>query len=235
MDLVAHASPELTGKRLLTDASRLIMQEAMATAGLHNVRELRFLIQDACPSIAVPVLREQGFEPAVSLQSWSAAGSADHKADPGVQHVSLRNALSKHGHQALRSLIADCLDGSEDLQALTPPDPEALLVTWIGLPDAELLLAGGPGRYSGLAVLTHETEEDALWSTTLQYLGVARLFRRCGWGRRLLRQVRAVARSVRTAASQDIIAWCDTSNTPAVNLYRDCGFVAGDRQTIWLR
>lgn len=223
-------------QEIFPQAVHALMADVIATAAGNGVQELRLLVWNDAPVIGETCLVEYGFDPAVQLQTWTAPMTTAQQPDELVDHQTLAAAFSVPGASMLTSLVGSCLEESQDLQALSPPDAEALLDNWETLPDAELLLAREGSEFAGLAVLTRDTQVDSRRITTLQYIGVANTFRRRGYASRLLRQaLRATGHSEDPEDPGELIAYCDRDNAPAMELYQRMQFTAGEAHTIWVR
>lgn len=232
LELVCAELAELSAKTR-SDASSLILASALTAAAENQLTPIRCLVGNSQAAISTASLADYHFEPKDSLQTWKIPHPAEFDPDPMIQHQTLRDCLRTRDVRSIEALVRECLDASQDLQSLDPVDPRCLVSQWKRMSEAEILLARCGNQLAGLAVLTRDVNAQLV---TLEYLGVAKPFRRQGHARRLLKRARASRNphgGPSTAAA--FIAWCDRCNTPAVQLYRTSGFVPGDIHTIWQR
>ena len=231
MDLVSVWSAEISPETLLY-VTNLVLKEATTAATENHLGPVRFLLPDDHPSAGTSGLTENGFVPTATLQVWKTPQTSSHEPDAAIDHQLLSKGLKTHGAQSLGTLVAECLEDSHDLRSLGPPTPHCLMSAWTVFPAAEIFVARDQDQSVGLAVVTRDS--DACLAT-LQYIGVAKRFRRQGHARRLLRQARMVeVASCTLPVVGELVAYCDRQNIPGMQLYRSGGFVQGDTHTIWL-
>ncbi|MCH2211907.1 MAG: GNAT family N-acetyltransferase [Fuerstiella sp.] len=230
VDLVCAQNAELSSDAI-QDIWDQVLVETLIVASDSRRNSVRCLVEAGCPVVSTVSLAAHGFEPTVRLQALRHRSELSGKEDPGIHCQPLADAITGYGTKNIEELIAGCLDGSQDLQALDPVTPHGLLSGWISLPDSELLVAQDQNRLAGLAVVTRDTDACLV---TVEYLGVVRHFRRQGIAGRLLKQVSSGCVSdLQQSKSNDIVAYCDRENEPAVQLYRAGGFSPGETHTIW--
>ncbi|MCH2203544.1 MAG: GNAT family N-acetyltransferase [Fuerstiella sp.] len=230
MDLVCVQQAGLSSEAI-HDISNLVLVETQIAASHSQRNFVRCLVESGCPAVSTASLATHGFEPTVRLQAWKYLKGLSGDDDSRIDVRSLSDAVTAYGAGPIEELIAGCLDSSRDLQALGPVTPHSLLSRWRSLPDPELLMAQDQNRLAGLAVVTQDTDAHMV---TVEYLGVVKCFRRRGIARRLLKQASFVSTSdPQQSNTNNIVAYCDRENTPAMQLYMTSGFSAREVHTIW--
>ncbi|MEO2036358.1 MAG: GNAT family N-acetyltransferase [Planctomycetaceae bacterium] len=230
MELVSVQLTEMSSTTLLR-ATHLVLTEAIAAAAEHHLNWIRCLVAEDNPAISSISLASRGFERRDSLQAWKDSHPSVPETDPRIEHQRLTTCLRRYGKKAIEALVKNCLEDSHDLRSLGPVNPRCLLSAWMRRRGAEILLARSNNQMAGLAVVTRDPDADLI---TLEYLGVARPFRRQGHARRLLKQARAMQNTEDGRSEEHVfVAYCDRNNTPAMQLYQTSGFVPGDTHTIW--
>ena len=179
-------------------------------------------------------LGQLGFRSLATVQYWRCARENFPEAKPtGPGDIVAAGTLPP---RQLAALVESTYEGSRDFPELAGLDTaaEALASYW-------RTGQGGDGHwYVGLApdgtpagaVLLARSEPSAGTAWELCYLGVVPRFRRCGWGRYLLRHAQWQARE---HAVREILLGVDQRNQPAARLYGKTGFTLCQQRALFCR
>ena len=208
-----------------------LLLQLVADAASQDQKIVRTLVWAKKPSLTKAGLRSAGFSRMAALQVWTAPMDlSDDACSVGtIQRWPLTDGLTAERQRSLLELLHDCITDSHDLTSVSRPVPATLWKTWQSLYRPELIAAAVEERNVGLAVLSRDNERHV---ATLEYVGVGVHWRRHGHGRRLLRAART---PVHSGDLSSLVAYCDRDNIPAMRLYENCGFVAGEIGHIWMR
>jgi GNAT superfamily N-acetyltransferase len=232
MDLVGVTVGTLPSLQL-AQSSEVLLPLVLNEARQRLVDRLRALVWDVSPVLSFEVLKSHGFQSSAVLHCWS----TDHcDASEGTVEANwqpLHEGIGDLGESVFLQLVASTQQDSLDLAGMDPPTPEILLHKWLQLDGPMLLICRQGDDVAGLALLTVETTPGV---GTLEYLGIAKTFRRRRLGRQLLASAVAyVSDAIHPYSPWRLNAYCDVLNTPAVRLYQSSAFAREAGSTIWTR
>jgi len=220
MDLVGMTLGELTAVQL-AETSDSLLKLALESASERQITQLRCFVWDNDPAVSVEVLKKHGFQPSAALQCWTTDDLSVVECGNGVFCQPLADGTRDLGETSLLQLIAQTLKGSLDLTAMDPPSPEMLLTRWLEFQGCMLLTVQQDDSAAGLAVVTNDKASS---TATLEYIGVAKEFRRQGVGQRLLDSARACAAALDSPALAINSDFCASKALMLSSVAREANF-----------
>ncbi len=174
------------------------------------------------------------FRSLATVQYWRCAPGNFPEARPiGPGDIVAANTLPP---RQLAALVEQTYEGSQDFPELAGLDTaaEALASYWrTGQGGDEHWYVGlAPDGTPAGAILLAQSEPSSGTAWELCYLGVVPRFRRCGWGRFLLRHAQWQARR---HAVREILLGVDQRNQPAARLYEETGFTLCQQRRLFCR
>jgi mycothiol synthase len=207
-----------------------LVDAVVASLSGAGVRMIQILLPDR-GSPLVPLIEAAGFEFLVELWylHWEAPGAfSDGSGERPLEFIAYdetqrgrlassieRTYFGTHDCPAMngRRTIDEVLEGYRSTGTFRPGN------WWI---------ARAEGQDVGVLLLAEHSAEH--WE--LMYMGLAPEARGRGWGREIVRHAQREAIKSRI---ERIVLAVDGLNLPAMKMYRDAGFMAWDRRTVYVR
>ena len=145
------------------------------------------------------------------------------------------------GRTEILSLLDSFLDESDDFSEIVPSSPELMLQMW-ELIDSQIdiVVARQNSELCGLAVFNSNSHSAVSYApakntttsstaVTAEYIGVCASHRRRGIGTMLLQSLTRLH-----PALIEVSVFVSETNTPALSMYQQLGFVCHDSSPLWL-
>ena len=228
-NIIVFWPPQLIAGEELETAYGLAEAVTAAIAETGAEMTQAFLTSPAAET--VKILRHVGFRQLADLLYMSAESSKFPLAAPPSELDYVRYDATQR--ERLMALVGctyegtlDCveLDGVRDLEYVIG----GYEATGVYRPENWLFVRAGGEDVGVLLIADHPKGRH--WE--LMYMALIPEARGRGWGRQITRYAQWLARG---AGVERIVVAVDAANTPAVAMYRDCGFDLWDQRAVYVR